>query len=245
MEKIELDNDWLNQIDAEKAKKEYQQPYSTIGALYVGSYYYEHVFWAVRIPVFFGRVNLNPFDSLVDMPPEIKKALANNADKLKEFLSLFSECLDYGTGIDVLEGASSIDFVKNLFKAGDQQLRSCVTLLLEDRPNPRSRESARMASEMFLKGFIALKSGLTDQEARQISHNLDIALDICLSVDLTSNLGLIRGKLNCFPTIGERYEGTHPTKNEIWNAYRVSQFIASTITREHTGTNSATSFSKR
>jgi hypothetical protein len=46
-----------------------------------------------------------------------------------------------------------------------------------------------MATEMFLKAYLAGKIGLTEKEAKdKIGHNIEKALDGCLAVDNQSEL---------------------------------------------------------
>lgn len=238
MKKIILTDDWIKNIDTSDAKKEpfVGNPY--VGALYVGTFYFEHFFWMVRIPVAFGRVRLDAFDSLTNMAPETKKLLALRGEEFSQFNTLWTDCVDYGFGVSELESKTRNDaFSLRLVRSGDQQLRSCVTLLLEENANPKSMESAHMAVEMFMKFFISLKGSLDEKQARKFGHNLEELLDKCLDIEPNSALGIVRPKLDCFPAISERYEGAERTKREMWNAYRVAQFVATTIIREFTGRN--------
>ena len=180
------------------------------------------------------------------MPVQTKWLLAKNKDDRSQYQTLFVDCADYGYGISELIGNTKIDqYSQNLIKSADQQLRSCVTLLLEETPNSKSVESAQMATEMFLKCFISLKIGLTEKQARKIGHDLDVALDECLKIEPNFELSIVRSKLNCFPSISDRYEGIERPKREMWNAYRVTQFIASSFVRHFTGRNTQNSLFTR
>jgi len=242
MKKITLNNDWIDKIDADKGKNEPILGSDFIGALYAGTLYFNHCFWIIRVPLAFGRQRLEAFELLSNMPTQIKWLLAGNKDELSQYQALFVDCIDYGYGIDGLTNNTKIDqYSQKLVKSADQQLRSCVTLLLEETPNSKSVESAQMAAEMFLKCFISLKIGLTEKQARKINHHLDVALNECLIIEPSSELKLVRSKLNCFPSINDRYEGIERPKREMWNAYRVTQFIASSFVRHFTGRNTQNS----
>ncbi|MEO6723989.1 MAG: hypothetical protein ABIU20_10650, partial [Blastocatellia bacterium] len=119
----------------------------------------------------------------------------------------------------------------------DQQINAAMTLLLETRPNSKAIESARMATEMFLKAFLALRNGLTEQSARQdIRHNLEEAVRRCLAVVNHADLNKIQNEISCFPTdIGDRYRGTESSPRQLWEASRVAQSTGATIVRLLTG----------
>lgn len=235
MKKITLNKDWIDKIDADEGKNEPIRGSYFIGALFAGTLYFNHCFWIVRVPVACGRQRLEAFEILSNMPTEVKWLLARNKDEMSQYQTLFVDCIDYGYGISELTNNTGIDqYSQKLAKSADQQLRSCVTLLLEATPNPKSVESAQMAAEMFLKCFISLKIGLTEKQAKKIGHDLDVALSECLIIEPSSELNLVRSKLNCFPSINDRYEGIERPKREMWNAYRVTQFIASSFVRHFT-----------
>jgi hypothetical protein len=127
------------------------------------------------------------------------------------------------------------EFARQLLASGDQRLKATITLLLQDHPNASSIQSSRMASEMFLKAFLAVKSGLTEEEAkRRIGHNLDEALTRCVSAEPESELSTIKPSLNVFPDVGDRYKGTDQPLGILWRAYEIAQFTGTAICRSLT-----------
>lgn len=210
------------------------------GYMYTGALYYDSCFWPVLIPVVFGEVWLKARDALKTMPPPILARLCGDRNDAAQYTSLFAACLDYGFGIEELSKDKAVGgFTRELLTSGDQQLNAAVTLLLEDRPNSKAMESARMAAEMFLKAFLAAKAGLTDVDARKrIGHNLETALNECLAVDAKSELQAVRPDLQRFPDVGDRYKGTERAPSELWVAYSAAQFIATTVVRALTGRDS-------
>ena len=93
-----------------------------------------------------------------------------------------------------------------------------------------------MATEMFLKALPAAKIGLTEKDAQnKIGHVLTKALAACLSVDANSELKVILPNLKIFPSIADRYKGTHKTPTELWRAYAIAQFVGTTVVRSLSG----------
>jgi hypothetical protein len=206
-----------------------------INPLYVGAYYCDSAFWPVVIPVVFGRVQLNARESLRTMPDGVSASLFKNRNELMEFMSLWGNCLDYGFGIEHLHSVPPNTFAKELFSSADQRLTATVSLLLLDPPNASSMESSRMATEMFLKAYLATTAGLTESEARRIGHNLDEALNRCLSANPNSDLQAIRSSLIVFPDVGDRYKGKDRPLGILWKAYETAQSVGTTICRSLTG----------
>jgi hypothetical protein len=207
-----------------------------LGPMFIGSFFYDSCFWPVFIPVVGGTVQLDAAKSLRTMPDSIKSRLTRDSDAFMHYMALWTACVDYGFGIEeLIENKNISTFAQELLRSGDQQLSAAITLLHEDRPNPKAVESARMATEMFLKAFLAIKVGLTEKEAKdKVGHNLEKALDRCLAADSQSELQAIRSSLNCFPEIGDRYKGAEKTSMELWQGYGVAQFTGATLVRSFT-----------
>ena len=165
-------------------EKNTQAGSQNIGAIYTGTFYYDACFWPVFIPVVLGQAKLNIRDSLKTMPQNIQNRLWSKREEVVNFAAFWPDCVDYGLGIDeLIDNSHQPKFARELIRSGNQQLTAAATLLLEKRPNPKAAESARMATEMFLKGLLASTAGLTDYEARtEIGHNLQEALNKCLAL---------------------------------------------------------------
>lgn len=183
-----------------------------------------------------GMVKLDASKSLRTMPDSIKARLMRDRDAFTNYAARWADCVDYGFGIEeVIRDNNIRAFGQELFRSGNQQLNATVTLLHEDVPNPKAMESARMATEFFLKAYLAAKIGLTEKEAKdKIGHNIDKALDRCLAVDNQSELQVVRSDLSCFPEIGDRYKGTDKTPSELWQGYQIAQFTGTAAIRAFT-----------
>jgi hypothetical protein len=207
------------------------------GPMYVGSLYYDSSFWPIVIPVVLGRVKLDASKSLRTMPDSIKARLIRDRNVFINYVFIWTDCVDYGFGIEEAIKSSGLGtFGHELIRSGNQQLNATITLLHEDIPNPKSMESARMATEMFLKTYLVAKAGLTEKAAKAtIGHNLEKALDECIAVDNQTELKVIQSDLGFFPNIGDRYKGTDKTLSELWKGYQIAQFAGTTVVRILTG----------
>ncbi|MCX5804090.1 MAG: hypothetical protein NTU69_11280 [Proteobacteria bacterium] len=210
-----------------------------IGSMYTGVFYYDSCFWPILVPIIYGTVRVDARDSLKTMPETIVTRLWGDQGKLFEYISVWADCFDYAFGIDdIKKRRTPGGFAQTLLNSGDQQLKATIALLLENTPNAKAMESARMSTEMFLKAFLAAKAGLTEMEAKdRIRHDLEKALKECLDVEAKSKLKKIQSNLNVFPGIEDRYKGTYKAPKELWRGYAIAQFIASTVVRSFSGRN--------
>lgn len=71
-----------------------------IGALFTGAFFYDACFWPVTIPVFYGQVSFNAFDSLQTMPVKVKETLRNAPIARQVFVQYWVDCFDYALGFD-------------------------------------------------------------------------------------------------------------------------------------------------
>lgn|GEM_PF-986577 len=208
-----------------------------IGSMYTGGFYYDACFWPIYIPIIYGTVKINPRDSFKTMPETILARLWCDREKLHEYIAVWSDCCDYAFGLDeILKSSTLVEFAQNLLKSGNQQLNATISLLLEQTPNPKAMETARMSTEMFLKAYLVTNVGLTENDAKdKFGHNLEKTLKACLTVDPKSELHIVEHNLQVFPNIGDRYKGTDKSPKELWIAYGIAQSVGTTVVRSVSG----------
>jgi hypothetical protein len=229
---------WDNR-DAQKISEWFEK--STIpgsqntGSIFTGAFYFDMAFWKVTVQPGFGQFSFNPFECLA-LPDQLKLALSR--DEELTYIALFADCFDYGYGASELihNDESKTGFAHELLRSADQKLNAVIHLLFEERPNPTAIESARMTTEIFLKTFLAFKTGLTEKEAKdKIGHDLKKALKRCVEFDSKTELQNIESMLHCFPNVGDRYKGAEKTPGEINLAYEVAQITAAIVMRNLSG----------
>lgn len=209
-----------------------------IGSLYESIYFFDADFWTVSIPISFGTVLLDAVESLQDMPETLKQDLISTPKTAWDFILFWADCLDYGMGISDLSKCNNLDpYGYQLLMAADQELRSAVSQLKENRPDSRVLLTCRMATEIFLKAYIALKIGLTEKEAKYLNHDLKKTFDRFLATSGYSELANLRDKLDIFPAIHDRYSELSYPLASLWNGFALAQSIGAVIVREMTGRN--------
>ncbi|MBU1056497.1 MAG: hypothetical protein KKC46_22105 [Proteobacteria bacterium] len=210
----------------------------TVGFQHQGTYYYDSTFWSVNIPIIFGSVQLNALDALHEMPQKIKDNLYGNRKAIWDYIIFWADCIDFGYAYDDLYKDKNHDtFGRQLLCAGYEELSSATTLLLEHRPNKRAIMNCRMATEMLLKCFIALKDGLTETQAKKLGHNLENIFVNFLEVSGYQHLAEIKNLLRVFPDIHERYKAQEADNLSLFNGYCFAQSIGALIARAFTDRN--------
>lgn len=209
-----------------------------VGSLYEAVYFYDSEFWSVSIPIVYGTVELNALESLYQMPEHIKTDLISDNKRAWDYMVFWADCVDYGLGLDDLKKTGGLDsYGMKLLMSGDQELRAATSILKQPRPDSRTILTCRMAVEIFLKSFIALKDGLTEKQAKAIGHDLNKALDKFIEVSGYNHWEAARSKLSGFPSIHERYKKQEVPLNLLWDGFAMAQSLGAVTIREHTERN--------
>lgn len=209
-----------------------------VGSFYEAVYFYDSQFWVVSIPITYGPVQLNVLDCLHEMPEGIKKEMMADHRQAWDYTIYYADCLDYGMGIDDLRKTQGLnEFGAQLLMSADQELKAATSLLSQHRPDPRAILNCRMALEIFFKSYVALKTGLSESEARAIGHNLNKGLDKFIEASGFNGWEETRDLLKVFPEIHERYKKQDITFQRLWDGYSFAHSVGAVITREFTDRN--------
>lgn len=206
-----------------------------MGSLFESVYFFDAQFWLLSVPISCGTIGLNPLDSLEEMPENIKNELMSNEEQENEFVNFWGDCIDYGFGFDDLNSTSGLnEYGMQLFKSGNEELRVASAILNKPRPDSRAILACRLAVEIFFKSYIALKNGLTEKEAKSISHNLKNGFDKFIEVSGFKHWESLREELDIFPEIQERYKPQDIPLKQLWNSFIIAQSLGAVIVREYT-----------
>jgi hypothetical protein len=199
-----------------------------IGALYVGTFFYDAYFWKISVPVVYGRNQVNLLDFIPEMPGSTKERLKSQREVLTEFALVGVDCVDYAYGTDDIQhGGTTITlplFAKQLASSADGYLRGTVDLLCSSRiPNPRAMETASLATEMFLKSYLVTHASLDEDGAKRLSHRLNDIIKECINHSNSREMKNIAELIEVFPDVNARYEGVQYDSPALWNAYAAAQ----------------------
>ena len=212
-----------------------------IGSMFTSTFYYDAFFWKLEIPLAYGTVQLSALDSLTQMPVPVKDQLQRNHPMMWMYMQLWVDSLDYGFGINDLGRGAQLPLMGNqafaaqLTASAHRELSASVGLLTETRtPNAKALESERMATEMFLKSYLALHGSMTERDAKGFGHNLEELVKACKLAHGRTDLDELLQHMKVFPPIGARYEGVDYENSRLWSGYAVALRTGVTLIRSLT-----------
>lgn len=205
-----------------------------MGNLFTGCFCYDATFWPLEIPIFFGEVNLSPFDFIGDIPARVKESLMRNHSACHALTIYWSDCLDYALGYEFMISTKALnDRAILFFSNAHKELVGAITQLLSPKPNLKAILSLRMASEIFMKGLLVHELKLNDKQLKKLSHNLSDISKECFNVTGDAEYVDVANHMHIFPDISYRYEGGETILKDVWLSLCITQRIASTITRRY------------
>lgn len=206
-----------------------------IGSAYTGVFFYDVAFWPVSIPIIFGTVSLEAFECLDTMPIQVKESLGASIQDVKSYVDHWMQCVDYCYGHMDLENSKTLKpRAIEFLGAANSELKGANSMLLEMRPNVKAILGMRMATEIFLKAILIQEQELSDVGLRKISHNLEDAARRCADITGESAFSYVAEQAYIYPAVSARYENTNWPVEKVWQAARVSQLAATTVTRLYT-----------
>jgi hypothetical protein len=215
------------------------------GALFTAAFYFDAFFWKVNVPIAYGTVRLNALDWIEGAPEYARAQIQNNREILSDYMALWTDAMDYGYGIDeMVHLPQNSAYCRAMASSADQEIRATVRLLTEDRrPNSKAMETSRMATEMFLKAYLAAHEGLTDPDAKaKFGHNIDRLAARCEVLKQGGEFGRIQELSSVFPKVEARYSGKRHTNDQLWIGYCVAQFSGTAFVRSLTDRDSRPQF---
>ncbi len=206
-----------------------------IGTLFTGSYFYDAHFWPVSIPIGYGNVKLDAFQSLETMPDPVKIELSRDPEELRTYVLYWIDCLDYAYGYDdVRKFAKLSPRALALLKNADHEFRGAVELVNDLRPNPRAAFNARMATELFAKALLVEKADYSDNALKEVSHNLDKLFEHAEKICAAEEITIVRRLVSLFPPVDARYFGDDLEPAAVGNTLSTCQMAATTVIRQFT-----------
>jgi hypothetical protein len=199
--------------------------------IHEGAFYFDSAFWRIRVPQIYGsNLSLN-IAELIEMPDAVKTNLFRTS-AAEEYRAIWADCFDYSYGLDDNKFQPQPAISKPFLASAHQQLSAATGLLLKQPAEPKAMESSRMAVEMFLKAYLCIHHGVTEDQARKnYSHNLDDALQAIHALAPACEIQRLSGHLAFFPAVGERYAGKEYTGSELWRAYRTALYTGACVMR--------------
>lgn len=209
-----------------------------IGTFYESCCFYDTIFWRVVVPIGDGSFQLNALDALPEMPEMVKESLVSNPSMMLNYILFWTDCVDFGYGYADMtqhnrEETSGLKFLR----ASYRELQSAKSILLEQKSDQCALKSSRSATEMILKSFVAMKEGLSENQDKELGHNLQKCFQRFVRVAGDNENFRLRPLTLLFPKIHERYEEESHNPQDLWLTFGFAQSLAAFLTREFTNRN--------
>lgn len=227
-----------------KLGQESGQPLRRAAWFYDGSFY--QISLGVRLGSPRSSATVNAFDYLAKtMPIKVLQDLSRDEPRVQEYLEHLAHALEILQLISDVEARLTSPLAKRFLISAEQHLASAVDSLLATPPNGIAAHLCRLSFECSLKALLGEKGGLTDDEAKRISHYLDRLFEQvaarCANLvppddftrigEAANGIRSSAGTREIFPGFGARYEGKELSNRELWECYRAAQHALATVLR--------------
>ena len=214
--------------------------------MHIGAFMFRDVFFSVRIPVAYGRVEFNPINLLVDASEKQKEWIFSNKQTGLTFLDQFIDLEDFVYGFDDVSKQESLN-EKTLvwWLKAKQQLEAAAAIILGSFDKDAIVQNCCIAVELLLKGVL-IQNGITEEELsnrKKYSHNLEKL--VIKSTDFLSNIdkNTILFVIKTFPDyVKNRYEANKLSRSELGTILMYAQYVAGEVLRQFSDRNCRLSF---
>lgn len=207
----------------------------SVGSLFTGAFFFDEAVWPIRVPIAYGKCSITIKSMVTSMTNLIGGRLDQDAESLTTLEVIGADCLDYAYGFDDLRNHPlASQLARDMLTSGHKELQGTVYVLLSEEPNEKVAQSASLATEMYLKSYLAHHAGLHENGAKKIGHDISESLQKCLAIDPSSDLRLLASKIGSLPEIGERYKPRSRSLAESWYAYSLAQSVGACVIRSMT-----------
>lgn len=191
--------------------------------------FFDVSFWEVSLPLVYGSVHIEPLDQIRRMPSAVRQRLARDAVALEEYSKHFAAAYDFFVSIENLEMIERHDgqlLYRDLLAAADRHLLSATSLLLVG--NIKAIEDCRHVVELSLKAVLNALLGVDENQLKQkpYSHGLPSTFAAVADCVTPTKMPISVSDLSLFPSIEARYRVTNFTVDQLWQAFRLSQQLA-------------------
>lgn len=191
---------------------------------YLGAFYFEGSIWKLHAPLVFGTIKVDLLKCLGEMPMLVKRRLAANHLEVQRYTQLAIDCITYHNSRDAaLSSVGADTLAGERFQSADSHLQTAAASLADKRPKQASSGVARLATEIFLKSYLAHHCGKTNADLIALSHKLGESFRQCLAHDPNGALQRLAAPIEQYPAVGTRYDATDWTPEKLASDWATAQ----------------------
>lgn len=218
---------------------EFVQGGGYFGPTFTAVFFFENIFWRMVIPIVYGSgVQVNVLDSLVAMPAQIRRRLAQKEATRQACVLHWADCIDYDQGMNEFLIQPPPHPAVDLVLALDRDLRSTIADLAQEEPNSNAMHNACLTTEKALKAYLCFRHGYTVEGLKkQFSHNVAALAAKVVEREPNAEIAAVGPRTTVFAPYGDRYTQMAYSRPQLWHAYASAQFAASSLIRSLTSYN--------
>lgn len=214
-------------------------------ALHVGVFMFRDIFFQIRIPVIFGRPNVNPVSFLCDATDRQKQWIFENKASGYIFLDQCIDLMDMVYGLeDGIKGVEHVAAPLEAWRLAKQQLEGAAAILLTSNGKYSVIQGEYIAVELFLKGALLAFGDTKANLKKQYSHDLKKLVDEVSKIFPNVAGDLLLAVCDRMPDfVDRRYNLKDYSREELGNILMDAQFVGGEILRLFTDRDARASFS--
>lgn len=206
-----------------------------VGGLHGGAFMFRGIAVEVRVPLFFGSVQIYPFEHN-DLSLRQKDWLASDPEQVEAYVSTFCDIFDFSASLHSFgDYDKPPEAAKDLLVLAAFQLQGAGATLCAAFDGRGAVQSSLVGAELALKAALA-GNGAGDKDLQGYGHDLQrlakAVSDVYSEFDLTS----VTEKIRLLPKlVNNRYSTQQPSRMETGDIVMACQYIAGAVARVLTG----------
>ncbi|NUY02379.1 hypothetical protein [Paraburkholderia youngii] len=191
--------------------------------------FFDLSFWEISLPLVYGSVRIEPLKQIRGMPSALRERLARDAVGFEEYFQHFTAAYNFFVSIEKLErikGDGESPLYCEFLAAADRHLLSATSLLLAE--NMKAIEDCRHVVELSLKAVLNVVRGIDESQLKRkpYNHGLPSTFEAVADCLAPEKMPISVSDLHIFPSIEVRYQATDFMLNDLWQAFKLSQQLA-------------------
>ena len=206
-----------------------------VGGLHGGAFMFRGIAVEVRVPLFFGSVQIHPFEHN-DLSLRQKEWLASYPDQVEAYVATFCDIFDFSACLYSFDGYERPpDGAMHLLSLAAFQLQGAGATLCAAFDERGAIQSSLVGAELALKAALA-GNGANDENLKGYGHDLQRLAKAVSNVYGEFDLASVTARIRLMPKlVDNRYSAQQPSRMETGDIVMACQHIAGAVARALTG----------
>ena len=206
-----------------------------VGGLHGGAFMFRGIAVEVRVPLFFGSVQIRPLECN-DLSTHQKEWLASDPKAVESYLSTFCDIFDFSACLYSFDGyGKPPEGAMHLLSLAAIQLQGAGATLCAADDERGAIQSSLVGAELALKAVLA-GNGATDKDLQGYGHDLQRVAKAVSDVYDNFELTSVTARIRTLPKlVDNRYSAQQPSRMETGDIVMACQHIAGAVARALTG----------